>query len=350
MKNNFDKIIFVTGGAGFIGSNLLRHLVLKYPNYQFFNIDKLTYAGNLQNLKFIEGSENYQFIKQDINNSREVLELFREFEPDGVFHLAAESHVDRSITNPLEFLHTNILGTAAILEGVRQSKKSIRLLHISTDEVFGSLGESGFFTEETSYDPNSPYSASKASSDHLVRAYGETYGIDYVITNCSNNYGPFQFPEKLIPLCILNIINEKKIPIYGDGKYTRDWLYVVDHVEALDKVYHESSSKNTYNIGGWNEYTNIDLVKILCKTIDSKLSKVDVSSEKLITFIKDRPGHDKRYAIDASKINNDLGWKPRFSFNIGIELTIDWYLNNPEWLKNISNQEYLDYYNNQYKK
>lgn len=349
MNNNFEKTIFVTGGAGFIGSNLLMHLVPKYPNYQFINIDKLTYAGNLHNLKSIENHKNYFFAKQDIRDSKAMLSLFKKFNPDGVFHLAAESHVDRSITNPLEFLQTNILGTATLLEGVRQSKKSIRFHHVSTDEVYGSLGESGFFTEETAYSPNSPYSASKASSDHLVRAYGETYDIDYVITNCSNNYGPFHFPEKLIPLCILNILNEKPIPIYGDGKYTRDWLYVLDHVEALDKVFHKSASKKTYNIGGWNEYTNIELVKILCSTIDSKLGKPDGSSEKLITFVKDRPGHDKRYAIDASKIKNDLGWQPRFSFNDGIEATIEWYLNNVEWLEKVKNQEYLDYYQQQYK-
>lgn len=349
MNNNFEKTIFVTGGAGFIGSNLLMHLVPKYPNYQFINIDKLTYAGNLHNLKSIEDHKNYFFAKQDIRDSKAMLSLFKKFNPDGVFHLAAESHVDRSITNPLEFLQTNILGTATLLEGVRQSKKPIRFHHVSTDEVYGSLGESGFFTEETAYSPNSPYSASKASSDHLVRAYGETYGIDYVITNCSNNYGPFHFPEKLIPLCILNILNEKPIPIYGDGKYTRDWLYVLDHVEALDKVFHESASKKTYNIGGWNEYTNIELVKILCDTIDSKLGKSNGSSEKLITFVKDRPGHDKRYAINASKIKNDLRWQPRFSFNDGIEATIEWYLNNIEWLEKVKNHEYLDYYEQQYK-
>lgn len=349
MNNNFEKTIFVTGGAGFIGSNLLMHLVPKYPNYQFINIDKLTYAGNLHNLKSIEDRQNYIFAKQDIRDSKAMLALFKKFNPDGIFHLAAESHVDRSITNPLEFLQTNILGTATLLEGVRQSKKPIRFHHVSTDEVYGSLGESGFFTEETAYSPNSPYSASKASSDHLVRAYGETYDVDYVITNCSNNYGPFHFPEKLIPLCILNILNEKPIPIYGDGKFTRDWLYVLDHVEALDKVFHEAASKKTYNIGGWNEYTNIELVKILCSTIDSKLGKPDGNSEKLITFVKDRPGHDRRYAINASKIKNDLGWQPRFSFNHGIETTIEWYLQNTEWLEKVKNQDYLDYYNHQYK-
>lgn len=346
------KNILITGGAGFIGSHVVRLFVNTYPDYQIFNLDSLTYAGNLENLKDIENAENYTFLKADINNASEIIELFERYNFDSVIHLAAESHVDRSITDPLSFVKTNVIGTMNLLNAAKQSwKGNLRdnlFYHISTDEVYGTLGETGLFTETTAYDPNSPYSASKASSDHFVRAYGETYGLPYIITNCSNNYGPNQFPEKLIPLFIHNIIEDKPLPVYGDGKYTRDWLYVIDHAIAIDLVFHKGVPKETYNIGGFNEWQNIELVELLCKIMDKKLNRTEGSSTKLITYIKDRPGHDKRYAIDASKINKILGWKPSVTFEEGLEKTIDWYLDNESWLKNVTSGKYQKYYNKQY--
>ena len=344
--------ILITGGAGFIGSHVVRTFLNKYKNYQIFNLDDLTYAGNLENIKDIELNPNYQFIKGNITNERFVESIFNEYKFDAVIHLAAESHVDRSISDPLAFAKTNILGTMNLLNSFKNlwnDKWQDKLFyHVSTDEVYGSLGETGLFTETTSYDPNSPYSASKASSDHFVRAYGETYNMPYVISNCSNNYGAYQFPEKLIPLFINNIINNKSLPIYGDGKYTRDWLYVVDHSEAIDTIFHKGKNKETYNIGGFNEWQNIDLIKLLCKQMDEKLGRELGYSEKLIIYVKDRPGHDLRYAIDASKINKELGWKPSVTFEEGLSKTIDWYLNNQEWLNNIINGEYQNYYQKQY--
>ena len=344
--------ILITGGAGFIGSHLIKRLVRNYPDYSIFNLDLLTYAGNLENLREVEKLDNYTFIKGDISNRIFIDNLFNEYKFDGVIHLAAESHVDRSISNPLIFLETNVLGTVNLLNAFKNLWESDfnnkRFYHISTDEVYGSLGSKGLFTEETSYDPRSPYSASKASSDHFVRAYGETYNMPYVISNCSNNYGEFHFPEKLIPLFINNIINRKPLPVYGDGDYTRDWLYVMDHVIAIDLLFHKGKNHQTYNIGGFNEYKNIDLVRLLCKKIDLKLGREYGSSEKLITFIKDRPGHDKRYAIDANKIYKEFGWKPSVTFDEGLEKTIDWYVANGEWLENITSGNYKEYYNKQY--
>ena len=344
--------ILITGGAGFIGSHVVRTFLNKYKNYQIFNLDDLTYAGNLENIKDIELNPNYQFIKGNITNEKFVESIFNEYKFDAVIHLAAESHVDRSISDPLAFAKTNILGTMNLLNSFKNlwnDKWQDKLFyHVSTDEVYGSLGETGLFTETTSYDPNSPYSASKASSDHFVRAYGETYNMPYVISNCSNNYGAYQFPEKLIPLFINNVINNKSLPIYGDGKYTRDWLYVVDHSEAIDTIFHKGKNKETYNIGGFNEWQNIDLIKLLCKQMDEKLGRELGYSEKLIIYVKDRPGHDLRYAIDASKINKELGWKPSVTFEEGLSKTIDWYLNNQEWLNNIINGEYQNYYQKQY--
>lgn len=342
--------ILITGGAGFIGSHVVRRFVLNYPKYHVYNLDALTYAGNLENIKDIENAPNYSFIKGDIVDEIFVNELFSSHNFDGIIHLAAESHVDRSIEDPLAFVKTNVLGTVNLLNAAKRQWKdnyeNKRFYHISTDEVYGSLEEEGFFTETTAYAPNSPYSASKASSDHFVRAYGETYGVPYVITNCSNNYGPFQFPEKLIPLIINNIINNKMLPVYGDGNYTRDWLFAEDHAIAIDLVFHKGDNHETYNIGGFNECKNIDLVKLLCKIMDQKLGKAQGESEKLITFVKDRPGHDFRYAIDASKINAELGWSPEVSFEQGIERTVDWYLNNSEWLCNVTSGAYKNYYNN----
>nr|WP_321245600.1 dTDP-glucose 4,6-dehydratase [uncultured Psychroserpens sp.] len=346
------KSILITGGAGFIGSHVTRLFVNKYPQYQIFNLDALTYAGNLENLSDIESAENYTFIKGDITDESFVNALFEKHKFSSVIHLAAESHVDRSIEDPLSFVKTNVIGTMILLNAFKSLWKDDftdkLFYHISTDEVYGSLGADGLFTETTSYDPNSPYSASKASSDHFVRAYGETYNLPYVITNCSNNYGQNQFPEKLIPLFINNIINEKPLPVYGDGNYTRDWLYVVDHAIAIDLVFHKGKHEETYNIGGFNEWKNIDLVKLLCKQMDSKLNRVQGSSEKLITYVKDRPGHDLRYAIDASKINKELGWEPSVTFEEGLKITIDWYLDNSTWLKNVTSGEYQSYYNKQY--
>lgn len=350
MKRN--QTILITGGAGFIGSHVVRRFVTQYPNYNIINIDALTYAGNLENLKDIEKLPNYQFIKVDITDEDLIIDIFKKYRPDGVVHLAAESHVDRSITSPLEFVKTNVLGTVNLLNAAKEiwseNYFNKRFLHVSTDEVYGTLGETGLFTEETSYDPHSPYSASKASSDHFVRAYADTYGLPIVISNCSNNYGPNQFPEKLIPLCIHNVLNNEPLPIYGDGKYTRDWLFVVDHAIAIDLIFHEGENRESYNVGGFNEWKNIDLVKELCRQMDEKLNKPKGESEKLITFVKDRPGHDLRYAIDATKINKELGWKPSVSFEEGLSKTIDWYLENKEWLRNVTSGDYQKYYEKQY--
>ena len=346
------KKILITGGAGFIGSHLVRLFVNKYPDYHIYNLDALTYAGNLENLKDVESKDNYTFLHGDITDEAYINSIFTDHCFDDVIHLAAESHVDRSITDPLAFAKTNILGTMVLLNAFKELHKSNwdnkRFYHVSTDEVYGSLGETGLFIESTSYDPNSPYSASKASSDHFVRAYGETYSMPYVITNCSNNYGEQQFPEKLIPLFINNILNDKPLPVYGDGNYTRDWLYVIDHAIAIDLVFHKGQNHETYNIGGFNEWKNIDLVKVLCKQMDEKLDRDLGTSEKLITYVKDRPGHDLRYAIDASKINKDLGWSPTVTFEQGLSKTIDWYLNNEEWLKNVTSGNYQNYYKKQY--
>ncbi|MGB5783361.1 MAG: dTDP-glucose 4,6-dehydratase [Eudoraea sp.] len=345
--------ILITGGAGFIGSHVVRRFVKEYPGYHIYNLDALTYAGNLENLRDVEEHANYSFLKGDILDEQFLKQIFEKHQFDGVIHLAAESHVDRSITDPLAFVRTNIIGTVNLLNASRdlwkENKDNKRFYHISTDEVYGTLGAEGLFTENTPYDPNSPYSASKASSDHFVRAYGETYGLPYVITNCSNNYGPNHFPEKLIPLFINNIIENRPLPVYGDGKYTRDWLFVKDHASAIDLVFHKGKDFETYNIGGFNEWQNIDLVKLLCKLMDQKLDRVAGSSAKLITYVKDRPGHDLRYAIDASKINKELGWRPSVTFEEGLELTIDWYLENQEWLDHVTSGNYQEYYEKMYK-
>jgi dTDP-glucose 4,6-dehydratase len=347
-----QNTILITGGAGFIGSHVVRRLVNRYPEYQIINLDALTYAGNLENLKDIENKPNYRFVKGDITDSDFIQALFRKYQFDGVMHLAAESHVDRSISNPMEFIMTNIVGTVNLLNAAREIWKDDysgkRFYHISTDEVYGSLGATGLFTETTSYDPKSPYSASKASSDHLVRAYHNTYGLPVVISNCSNNYGPNQFPEKLIPLAINNIKNNKPIPIYGKGENIRDWLYVEDHARAIDLIFHEGKQGETYNIGGNNEWTNIALIRTLCKVMDKKLEREPGTSEQLITFVKDRAGHDLRYAIDSSRLMNELGWKPSLQFEEGIEKTVDWYLENQEWLENIVNGTYGNYYREMY--
>ncbi len=347
-----NKKILITGGAGFIGSHVVREFVIKYPDYQIINLDALTYAGNLENLKDIEDRPNYTFVKADITDQSAITSIFETYQPDGVIHLAAESHVDRSIVDPTAFVMTNVIGTVNLLNAARTIWKDNfegkRFHHVSTDEVFGALGESGFFTEETKYDPHSPYSASKASSDHFVRAYHDTYGLPIVLTNCSNNYGPNHFPEKLIPLCIHNILNNKPLPVYGDGKYTRDWLFVIDHAKAIDLVFHEGKNGDSYNIGGFNEWQNIDLIKELCRQMDTKLNREEETAASLITFVKDRPGHDLRYAIDANKINKELGWSPSVTFEQGLSLTIDWFLSNQEWLDHVTSGDYQQYYNKQY--
>lgn len=349
-----NKTILITGGAGFIGSHVVREFVVKYPNYQIINVDCLTYAGNLENLKDIEHYDNYTFVKADIADSVGILEVFRQYQPDGVIHLAAESHVDRSIADPTAFVITNVIGTVNLLNAAKEIWKGNydgkRFHHVSTDEVFGALGATGLFTEDTKYDPHSPYSASKASSDHFVRAYYDTYGLPVVLTNCSNNYGPNHFPEKLIPLCIHNILNGKPLPIYGDGKYTRDWLFVIDHAKAIDLVFHNGKEGDSYNVGGFNEWKNIDLVKELCKQMDQKLGREQGTSERLITYVKDRPGHDLRYAIDATKINQELGYKPSVTFEEGLSLTIDWFLSNKAWLESVTSGDYQNYYSKQYSK
>lgn len=351
MKN---KKILITGGAGFIGSHVTRLFVTKYPNYQIVNLDKLTYAGNLANLTDIENKPNYEFIKGDIVDAEFIKELLTEHKFDGIIHLAAESHVDRSITNPLEFVMTNVIGTVNLLNAARDQWKDNfsdhRFYHVSTDEVYGSLSETGMFTETTPYDPHSPYSASKASSDHFVRAYHDTYGLNAVISNCSNNYGSFHFPEKLIPLSIYNIKNNKPIPIYGKGENIRDWLWVEDHARAIDLIYHTAKPGTTYNIGGHNEWTNIDLIHLLCEIMDKKLNRPEGESAKLITYVKDRAGHDLRYAIDSSKLQSELGWTPSLQFEEGLEKTVDWYLANEKWLNNVTSGDYKKYYEIQYTK
>lgn len=351
------KKILITGGAGFIGSHVVRLFVNKYPNYQIFNLDKLTYAGNLENLKDIETKTNYTFIKGDITDTPFIQQLFHERQFDAVIHLAAESHVDRSINNPLEFVMTNVIGTVNLLNAAKtiwgcSKDKPVptdkRFYHISTDEVYGSLGETGLFTEKTPYDPHSPYSASKAASDHFVRAYFDTYNMPCVISNCSNNYGPNHFPEKLIPLCINNIKNNKPLPVYGKGENVRDWLYVIDHANAIDIIFHKAANGATYNVGGHNEWKNIDVIRLLCRIMDKKLGRAEGTSEQLITFVKDRAGHDLRYAIDSTKLQTELGWKPSVKFEEGLEKTVDWYLANEEWLAHVTSGNYQHYYEQQY--
>jgi dTDP-glucose 4,6-dehydratase len=353
MKTDMNKKhILITGGAGFIGSHVVRRFVKNYPEYMIINLDKLTYAGNLANLRDIENAANYRFVKGDICDASFLKELCSTYHFDGVVHLAAESHVDRSISNPMEFIMTNVVGTVNLLNAARESWKgdfeNKRFYHISTDEVYGSLGETGFFTEETKYDPHSPYSASKASSDHMVRAYHDTYGLPIVISNCSNNYGSFHFPEKLIPLAINNICNNKPVPVYGKGENIRDWLFVEDHAVAIDVIYHYGKNGETYNIGGHNEWKNIDLIQLLCKILDRKLGRSEGTSAQLITFVKDRAGHDLRYAIDSSKLQRELGWKPSLQFEEGLEKTVDWYLANKKWMDEVTSGEYQNYYQNQY--
>jgi len=351
---NFTKKIMITGGAGFIGSHVVRLFVDKYPQYLIVNLDALTYAGNLENLKDVEAAPNYQFEKGDITDTERMTELFDAYQFDAVIHLAAESHVDRSILDPLAFVKTNVLGTANLLhvaytkwKGALEGKL---FYHVSTDEVYGSLGHEGFFTEETPYDPRSPYSASKASSDHFVMAWYHTYGMPIVLSNCSNNYGSNHFPEKLIPLMINNILNNKPLPVYGKGENVRDWLFVEDHARAIDVIFHKGRTGEKYNIGGFNEWKNIDIVHLLCGVMDKKLGRPAGESAKLITYVKDRPGHDLRYAIDATKLNKELGWKPSLQFEEGLEKTVDWYLQNQAWVKDVTSGDYQKYYNEQYNK
>ena len=346
------KTLLITGGAGFIGSHVVRHFAMKYPDYQIINLDALTYAGNLENLRDVEKLPNYTFVKGDITDEQLVPELFKQYNFDAVIHLAAESHVDRSITDPFAFVRTNVFGTANLLNAAKETWKGNMenkvFFHVSTDEVYGSLGDTGFFTEETAYDPRSPYSAAKASSDHFVRAYYHTYGLPILISNCSNNYGSHQFPEKLIPLSIHNIKNNKPIPIYGKGENVRDWLWVNDHANAIDVIFHEGKRGETYNIGGHNEWTNIDLIYKLCEIMDVKLGREKGTSVKLITFVKDRAGHDLRYAIDATKVSDALNWTPSLQFEEGLEKTVDWYLANEEWMNRVTSGEYQSYYQKQY--
>ena len=346
--------ILVTGGAGFIGSHLVRLLVNTYPDYHIVNMDVLTYAGNLENLKDIEAKDNYTFVKCDICDVKKVIEVFEEYKINSVIHLAAESHVDRSIEDPFSFAQTNVMGTLSLLQAAKEywggNFTNKLFYHVSTDEVYGSLGEDGFFTEETTYDPHSPYSASKASSDHFVRAFADTYGLPTVISNCSNNYGSYQFPEKLIPLFINNIVHNKSLPVYGKGENVRDWLFVNDHARAIDVIFHKGKLGDTYNIGGFNEWKNIDLIKVMIKTVDRLLGREEGASDKLITYVTDRAGHDLRYAIDSTKLKNELGWEPSLQFEEGIEKTVKWYLKNNEWMEKVTSGKYQEYYKKMYNK
>ena len=348
-----NKNILITGGAGFIGSHVVRLFVNKYPDYHIINLDKLTYAGNLANLKDIEGRPNYTFVKADICDFETICNVLEKYEVNGIIHLAAESHVDRSIKDPFTFAQTNVMGTLSLLQAARQYWNGVwegkMFYHISTDEVYGSLSNEGFFLETTKYDPHSPYSASKASSDHFVRAFHDTYGMPTLVTNCSNNYGPYQFPEKLIPLFINNIRNNKPLPVYGKGENVRDWLYVEDHARAIDVIFHKGKIADTYNIGGFNEWKNIDLIKVIIRTVDRLLGREEGTSEALITYVTDRAGHDLRYAIDSNKLKNELGWEPSLQFEEGIEKTVRWYLDNQAWMDNITSGEYEDYYKSMYK-
>ncbi|MFZ9718654.1 MAG: dTDP-glucose 4,6-dehydratase [Chitinophagaceae bacterium] len=352
--SSFEKTILITGGAGFIGSHVVRLFVKQYPQYRIVNVDALTYAGNFENLKDVEAAPNYQFEKGDITDEARMNGLFEQYSVDAVIHLAAESHVDRSIMDPLSFVRTNVLGTVVLLNACRKywsaDYTGKLFYHVSTDEVYGTLGETGFFTEETPYDPHSPYSASKAASDHFVMAYHDTYGMPVVMSNCSNNYGSHHFPEKLIPLMIHNIQHNKPLPVYGKGENVRDWLWVEDHARAIDVIFHKGKNGESYNVGGFNEWKNIDLVKLLCSIMDRKLGREAGASEKLITYVKDRPGHDLRYAIDATKLNRALGWKPSLQFEEGLEKTVDWYLAHQDWVEHVTSGDYQHYYDEQYHK